>query len=349
MAYSSLQKFGWSNIFFQQLSFDEICAEETLEQIFRITAIHRSRVVAMGARGESSIICGPEFQPLSQHLAVGDWVMAVAAKEHHRLLRIFEPKNRVRRISNGLPQVIAANLDYLWIVTSANEEFNAKRLERYLALAYEFDITPVVLLTKTDICDDPEYYLSQLDGLAADHVHPISVNTPGSLDALSAYMSEGSTIALMGSSGVGKSTLINAMFHTVLATREIRADDGQGKHTTTHRELFFCDNGVAIIDTPGMRELQLYDAGQGLERAFHSIVELSGQCRYNNCTHADEPGCAIQAAIAGERITQVHFDNYRKLLKEEGAQQRRAEGAHAVKHYYRDYFKKIHSANKDQW
>ena len=349
MAYSSLQKFGWSNIFFQQLSFDEICAEETLEQIFRITAIHRNRVEAMGAHGESSIICGAEFQPLSQHLAVGDWVMAEAANEHHRLLRIFEPKNRVRRISNGLPQVIAANLDYLWIVTSANEEFNVKRLERYLALAYEFDITPVVILTKTDICDDLEHYLSQLDGLGADHVHPLSVNTPGSLDALSAYMSEGSTIALMGSSGVGKSTLINAMFHTNLATQEIRVEDAHGKHTTTHRELFFCDNGVAIIDTPGMRELQLYDAEQGLERVFHSIVELSEQCRYNNCTHADEPACAIQAAIADERITQAHFDNYRKLLKEEASQKRRAEGAHAVKHYYRDYFKKINNGNKDKW
>lgn len=349
MTYSSLQKFGWSNFFFQQLSFDESGVEETLDRIFRITAIHRNRVEAMGTHGESSIICGTEFQPLSQHLAVGDWIMAEPANEHYRLQRIFEPKNRVRRISNGLPQVIAANLDYLWIVTSANDEFNVKRLERYLALAYEFDIIPVVILTKTDICDDLEHYLCQIDSLGADNVHSLSVNTPGSLDTLSAYMSEGNTIALMGSSGVGKSTLINAMFHTELATQEIREEDAHGKHTTTHRELFFCDNGVAIIDTPGIRELQLYDAAQGIERLFHSIVELSEQCRYNNCTHADEPGCAIQAAIADQSMTQTHFDNYRKLLKEKASQKRRAEGAHAVKRYYRDYFKKIHHGNKDQW
>lgn len=349
MTYSSLQKYGWSNFFFQQLSLDDICNEETVNRIFRITAIHRNRVEAIGIHGESSIICTAEFQPVSQHLAVGDWVMAEMANEHYRLQKILEPKNRVRRISNGLPQVIAANLDYLWIVTSANEEFNVKRLQRYLSLAYEFDITPVIVLTKTDVCDDLEPYLEKLDELGAENVHPLSVNTPASLDVLSSYMQEGCSIALMGSSGVGKSTLINTLFHTDLATKEIREDDAHGKHTTTHRELFFCDNGVAIIDTPGMRELQLYDAEQGIERTFHSIMELGRQCRYANCGHNNEPGCAIQAAIADESITQAHFDNYRKLLKEEESQQRRTQGAHVVKAHYREYFKKIHSGNKEQW
>lgn len=124
-------------------------------------------------------------------------------------------------------------------------------------------------------------------------------------------MTEGTSIALIGSSGVGKSTLINAMFHTELATREIREDDARGKHTTTHRALFFCNNGVSIIDTPGMRELQLYDAEQGIERVFGSILELSQQCRYTDCSHVNESGCAIQAAIADQTISQAHFDNYR--------------------------------------
>jgi ribosome biogenesis GTPase len=237
----------------------------------------------------------------------------------------------------------------LWIITSANQEFNDKRLERYLALAYEFDITPVVVLTKTDVCDDLDYYLGQLSRLGADHVHALSVNTPGTLDVLSTYMIEGTTIALVGSSGVGKSTLINAIFNTDLPTREIREDDAHGKHTTTHRELYFCDNGVAIIDTPGMRELQLYDNEQGIERTFRSILELSQQCRYSNCGHDNEPGCAIQNAIADQSITQAHFDNYLKLVKEEESQKRRSVGAHAVKEHYREYFKKIHSGNKDKW
>ncbi|MCD6026734.1 MAG: rsgA [Solimicrobium sp.] len=349
MSYSTLQKWGWSNFFFQQLSFEEISQEKTVDSIFRITAIHRNRIEAIGACGESSIICPAEFQPVSQYLAVGDWVMAELTNEHHRLSRILEPKNRIRRISNGLPQVIAANLDYLWIITSANDEFKVKRLERYLALAYEFDITPVIILTKTDVCENLDDYLEQLNHLNIDNIHPLSVNTPHTLNALSAYMGEGVSIAVLGSSGVGKSTLINAFFHTELPTREIREDDARGKHTTTHRELFFCDNGVAIIDTPGMRELQLFDPEQGIERTFHSVVELSQQCRYANCSHAAEPGCAIQTAIADGSISQAHFENYCKLLKEEESQKRRTIGAHAVKEHYRQYFKKIHSGNKDQW
>lgn len=349
MSYSTLQKFGWSNFFFQQLSFDEISLDTTVNNIFRITAIHRNRIEAVGAEGESSIICPLEFQPVSQHLAVGDWVVAELTNEHHRLSRILDPKNRVRRISNGLPQVIAANLDYLWIITSANEEFNVKRLERYLALAHEFDIIPVIILTKTDVCENLEDYLVQLDRLDIDNVHALSVNTPQTLDVLSTYMSEGTSIALIGSSGVGKSTLINALFHTQLPTREIREDDARGKHTTTHRELFFCDNGVAIIDTPGMRELQLYDTEQGIDRTFRSIVELSQECRYADCGHVSEPGCAIQAAIAAGSISQAHFDNYGKLQKEGESQKRRGMGEHAVKAYHRQYFKKIRSENKDQW
>lgn len=346
MSYSSLHQFGWSNLFMQQLSYDEMCADDTVANIFRITAIHRNRVEAMGVNGESSIIVPPQFQPVSQHLAVGDWVLAQMANEHYRLERIFEPKNRVRRINNGLPQVIAANVDYLWIITSANEEFNVKRLERYLALAHEFDIVPVVILTKTDICPNLEDYLDKLRELGADNVHALSVNTPGTVDVLKNYMEQGTTIALVGSSGVGKSTLVNAMFDLDLPTREIREDDARGKHTTTHRELYFAGNGVAIIDTPGMRELQLYDAEQGIERTFSSIVELGERCRYSNCGHDNEPGCAIRQAIAERVITQAHFDNYLKLVKEEESQKRRSLGAHVVKEHTRDYFRKIHSSNK---
>ncbi|CAH9054773.1 Small ribosomal subunit biogenesis GTPase RsgA [Pseudoalteromonas sp. CIP111854] len=181
------------------------------------------------------------------------------------------------------------------------------------------------------------------------NVHALSVNQLDSLDVLQEYLYEGSSIALVGSSGVGKSTLINALFHMHQATKEVRESDDHGKHTTTHRQLFFTDGDVAVIDTPGMRELQLYNAEQGIERTFSSIVELIAQCKYSDCTHSNEPGCAVQAAIADDLISEAHFDNYLKLLKEEESQQRRTVGAHAVKEHYRAYFKKIHSDNKEKW
>jgi len=349
MSYSELKKLGWSNLFFQQLSYDEICDDNTSNLVFRITEIHRSRIAAVGINGESSIICGSEFHPVSQNLAVGDWVLAELTSEHYRISKIFDPKNRVRRISNGLPQVIAANLDYLWIVTSANDEFNVKRLERYLSLAFEFDITPVVVITKIDVCDDLERFLSAIEHLNIPNIHALSINKPDSLQVLEEYLYEGTSIALVGSSGVGKSTLINAIFDTGQATKEIRDSDDHGKHTTTHRQLFFTDSHVAIIDTPGMRELQLYNAEQGLERTFSSIIDLALECKYSDCGHTSEPGCAIQGAITDQVISQSHFDNYLKLLKEEESQKRRSVGAHAVKEHYRDYFKKIHSANKVKW
>lgn len=349
MSYSELNKLGWSNLFFQQLSYDEICDESICNLVFRVTEIHRNRIVAIGISGEQSIICGFEYHPISQHLAVGDWVLTELANEHYRIIRIFEPKNRVRRISNGLPQVIAANLDYLWIVSSANDEFNIKRLERYISLAHEFHIAPVIVMTKLDLCDDIEQFLSQLQHLEVTNVHALSVNKPDSLDVLQEYLYEGATIALVGSSGVGKSTLINTLFNTRLATKEVRESDDHGKHTTTHRQLFFTDGDVAVIDTPGMRELQLYNAEQGIERTFSSIVDLTAQCKYGDCGHTNEPGCAIQAAIDNNVISQSHFDNYLKLLKEEESQQRRSIGAHAVKEHYRAYFKNIHSENKEKW
>lgn len=349
MSYSELNKLGWSNILFQQLSYEEICDENICNLVFRVTEIHRSRIVAIGISGEQSIICGPEYHPISQHLAVGDWILAELTNEHYRITKIFEPKNRLCRVSNGLPQVIAANLDYLWIVSSANDEFNIKRLERYLSLAHEFDITPVIVITKLDLCDDIDVFISQLDHLQVPNVHALSVNKPDSLNALEEYLYEGVTIALVGSSGVGKSTLINTLFNTGLATKEIRESDDHGKHTTTRRQLFFTDGNVAVIDTPGMRELQLHNAENGIERTFSSIIDLATQCKYSDCTHTNEPGCAIRAAIENNVISQSHFDNYLKLLKEEESQQRRSIGAHEVKKYYRTYFKNIRSENKEKW
>ena len=349
MNHSKLQPLGWSNYFIQQLTLDDIEACDVDACVMRITAIHRNRIAAIGEMGPQDLLCPERFQPVSQFLAVGDWVLAKKAHEHLMIDKIIPPKNRIERLAGSVNQVIAANLDYLWIVTSANEEFNIKRLQRYLTLAYEFDIEPVVVLTKTDLCEDIYQYLDQIKLLKVQLVHAINASDMASLTGLNGYFKVGNTIALVGSSGVGKSTLINSIANVGQSTQGIRQDDDKGKHTTTHRQLFYCTNQVAIIDTPGMRELQLIHTEQGVEKTFSEVVELAKTCRFANCTHANEPGCAIQAALASGQLMADHFQNYKKIVREEEFLKRRQLGVHAEKQHERDFFKMVKTMKRDRW
>jgi ribosome biogenesis GTPase len=220
--------------------------------------------------------------------------------------------------------VLAANVDIVFIVTSLNDDLNLRRLERYLILARESGAQPVVLLTKSDLSEDVPAAVSAVESIAFDvPVHPLSSLTGEGLDDVRAHLRPGVTAALLGSSGVGKSTLVNTLAgEELLATREIR-DDGMGRHTTTRRELVQLPGGALVIDTPGMRELQLWVADEGLEEAFEDVTSLFDLCRFSDCSHDSEPGCAVKAALEDGSLAPERWESYLKLEAEMAHLERR--------------------------
>lgn len=213
-------------------------------------------------------------------------------------------------------QVVASNIDTAFICMSLNNNFNIRRLERYLSAAYESGATPVVVLTKSDLCSDVESKILEAQN-AAPGVDVLAISSlDEDYEAVVNYILPGKTVAFIGSSGVGKSTLINKLTGTdSIATREIGNDD-KGRHTTTHRELITLPNGAFVIDTPGMRELGMWDSGDGIETAFADIEALSRACKYADCTHTSEPGCAVLRALADGTLDAARLASYRKLKTE---------------------------------
>lgn len=212
-------------------------------------------------------------------------------------------------------QVVAANVDTVFLVMGLDRDYNSRRIERYLALAGASGAAPVVLLSKADLCPEAEERRMDIEALGVP-THVISARTGHGLPTVRAYLTRGTTVALLGSSGVGKSTLINRLADCeLLATREVRADDQRGRHATTRRELVVLPGGGLVIDTPGMRELQLWDE-EGVEGSFPEIVALAERCRFHDCTHREEPGCAVTDAARSGRVSEARLESYRKLQKE---------------------------------
>jgi len=314
---ASLQDYGLVPFFTQQLSAEE----NEPGRIARVTGVQRSLLAVFDGFEERSISLAsawhdtlPEERP-----TVGDWV--VLDSRLSRIERVLDRKSIFRRIAAGEKvevQLIAANIDILFIVTSCNEEFKESRLERYLALASEAGVIPVIVLTKIDLTDDIESYVERArkvhSGVAVEAVNALDGYA---LDGVEAWIGRGSTIAFVGSSGVGKSTLLNSLAGRVLAaTKAIREDDKKGRHTTTHRSLFRLANGGLVIDVPGIREVRIAGVDEALADVFDDIQALSENCRFKDCRHESEPGCAVLEAVDDGDLDERRVRNYLKLLRE---------------------------------
>lgn len=290
----------------------------------RITAVHKERYAIVSDYGEgyAKLKASQYFTGYAEYPTVGDFVRIIYNASGDS--QIVETLPRRTYFSRRDPQpghgeqAVAANFDYVFILQSLNMDFNAKRLERYLTLAWQSGATPVVLLTKADLISDYSAQLLAAGEIAVGaSIHVVSAVTGQGLEGLKAYLQPGKTVVFLGSSGVGKSSLVNALAgREIMATGGIREDDSKGRHTTTHRQLIRLENGVMIIDTPGMRELGMWDVTEGLGDAFSDVEQYIGLCRFRDCRHESEPGCAVKAAIANGELDAARFESYRSLKKE---------------------------------
>ena len=313
-----LARLGWRAAYAQQLRLEE------LHDAFpaRVAAVQRGVLSVLAESGEHRVTLPqrlrPEGEPID--ITVGDWVLVQSGslQVQRRLAR----QSVIARLSAGtapVRQLIAANLDTLFVVSSCNADFNPSRLERYLAVAHEAQVTPVIVLTKIDTCPEPQPYFAAAESLARG----IAVagvdgrNAVNTFATLGPWLGQGQTVAFVGSSGVGKSTLINSLIGTVQQdTRAARAGDDKGRHTTTARYLLPAPGGCWLIDTPGMRELKIGAAAQGVARTFEDLDTLAAQCQFRDCRHLQEKGCALRAAVSAGHLELRRLESYLKLLRE---------------------------------
>lgn len=302
-----------------------LTSQEPERTVGRITLQEKGLYRLRTVTGEQNALVSGKFQfdaqAVSDYPAVGDYVLADCADPDTAVIhRVLPRKSLFMRKAAGTSkteQVVAANIDTVFLCMSLNNDFNLRRLERYLAVAWESGADPVVLLTKADLCGDVPQKQAEVESIAMG----VTILTTSAMESdgyrqIMPYVTEGRTVAFVGSSGVGKSTLINRLLgEERLATDGLRNDD-KGHHTTTHRELLVLPNGAMVIDTPGMRELGMWDAASGVEQTFADIEALAARCRFRNCSHTSEPGCAVRDAIRRGELDGGRWQSYQKLKNE---------------------------------
>ena len=299
-----------------------------MNDIYRVVLVHRDRYLVRNEAKELYCTLTGSLRYRDEFPVVGDDVEIVENPYGDSLIREIRPRRTVfcrpdrRGHADGFAktlqvQPLVANIDYVFIITSLNQDFSVNRIARYAAMAVSGGAVPVAVLTKADLCPDVEGMEARAAALSRElQVVSISARTGYGMDRLRAYFRPGATIALLGSSGAGKSTLINTLAgREIMQTGGIREEDSKGRHTTTHRELIELD-GVSFIDTPGLRELGMIDAEQGIAGTFADIAELVSQCAFSDCTHRSEPGCAVRAALENGTLSQERWQTFSRLEKE---------------------------------
>lgn len=338
-----LKALGWSE-FFAAANAAPVF-QETVP--VRVSTVHRNALDVIGPDFSGRIplvhVEDEEARP-----TVGDFIAIDPAT--HRIAALYPRKSLFKRRNPGKAnrlQLIAANIDTVFIVTSANMDFNIARLERYLALASEAGVMPVVVITKADLVDDPGPFIDAIRDLSPDiAVELVDARAREKLAPLLKWAGPGQTVALMGSSGVGKSTLVNSLIGSHLQeTQAIREDDSRGRHTTSARSMHRIDNGGWLIDTPGMREIQIVESQEGISDVFEDIADLQTRCRFSNCRHESEPGCAVREAVESGTLDPDRLFRFRKLQQEERHNTELLHEAHARK---RSFGKMVKRAMNDK-